>query len=73
MTISDLIAQLTRIMKENGSTIQVKLGSTYNSTEKPFDSFTVCKPLEARDVFLVPTDVWLKSDLKRLAERESQR
>lgn len=72
MTISDLIARLTRIMKETGSTAQVKLGSTYNSVENPFDFFDIKKPVNGNDVYLVPSDIWLKSDLKRLAAREVQ-
>lgn len=74
MTIGDLIQQLTNLMKENNnSAMMVKLGSTYNSTENTFDSFTVSKPMDSKCVYLVPTDVWIKSDLKRLAEREAQR
>lgn len=72
MTISDLIAQLTRIMKETSPTIQVKIGSSYNSTDNPFDAFEVRKPMDGKDVYLVPSDVWLKSNLKRLADREAQ-
>lgn len=73
MTISDLIAQLTRIMKETGPTIQVRIGSEYNSTENPFDAFEVRKPIESNEVYLVPSDVWIRSDLKRLAQRKAQR
>lgn len=73
MTISDLIAQLTRIMKESGSDIQVRIGSTYNSTENPFDAFEVRKPMESKEVYLVPSDVWIRTDLKRMAAREAQR
>lgn len=73
MTISDLIAQLTRIMKETGPTIQVRIGSAYNSTENPFDAFEVRKPMESKDVYLVPSDVWIRTDLKRMAAREAQR
>lgn len=73
MTISDLIAQLTRIMKETGPTIQVRIGSTYNSTENPFDAFEVRKPMESKEVYLVPSDVWIRTDLKRMAAREAQR
>ena len=73
MTISDLIAQLTRIMKENGSDIQVRIGSAYNSTENPFDAFEVRKPMESKEVYLVPSDVWIRTDLKRMAAREAQR
>lgn len=72
MTISDLIAQLTRIMKETSPTIQVRIGSAYNSTENPFDDFEVRKPVESKEVYLVPSDIWLKSDLKRMAAREAQ-
>lgn len=72
MTISDLIAQLTRIMKETGPTIQVRIGSTYNSTENPFDAFEVRKPMESKEVYLVPSDVWIRTDLKRMAAREVQ-
>lgn len=70
MTISDCIAQLTRIMKEVGSTAQVKICSTYNSTSNPFDAFEIRKPMGGKEVYLVPSDVWIRSDLKRLAERE---
>ena len=72
MTISDLIAQLTRIMKETSPTIQVKIGSAYNTIENPFDAFEVRKPLESKEVYLVPSDVWIRSNLKRMAEREAQ-
>lgn len=70
MTISDMIAQLTRIMKEVGSTAQVKLCGTYNSTSNQFESFEIRKPMGSKEVYLVPLDVWIRSDLKRLAERE---
>lgn len=73
MTISDLIAQLTRIMKATSPTIQVKIGSAYNSTENPFDAFEVRKPIDGKEVYLVPSDVWIRSDLKCLAAREAQR
>lgn len=73
MTISDLIAQLTRIMKETSPTIQVKIGSSYNSTDNPFDAFEVRKPMDRKEVYLVPSDVWIRSDLKQLAAREAQR
>ena len=73
MTISDLIAQLTRIMKETGPTIQVRIGSAYNTTENPFDAFEVRKPMESKEVYLVPSDVRIRSDLKRLAKREAQK
>lgn len=73
MTISDLIAQLTRIMKENGPSIQVKIGSAYNTIENPFDAFEVRKPMESKEVYLVPSDVWIRADLKRMAAREAQR
>ncbi len=73
MTISDLIAQLTRIMKETGPTIQVRIGRAYNSTENPFDAFEVRKPMESKEVYLVPSDVWIRTDLKRMAAREAQR
>ena len=73
MTISDLIARLTRLMKETGPTAQVKLGSAYNTTANPYDSFDVKKHVDEKDVYLVPTDIWLRSDLKRLAQREAQR
>lgn len=73
MTISDLIAQLTRIMKETGPTIQVRIGRAYNSTENPFDTFEVRKPMESKEVYLVPSDVWIRTDLKRMAAREAQR
>ncbi len=73
MTISDLIAQLTRIMKETSPTIQVRIGSVYNSTDNPFDAFEVRKPLESKEVYLVPSDVWIRSNLKRMTAREAQR
>ena len=73
MTISDLIAQLTRIMKETSPTVQVRMGSAYNSIENPFDAFYVSRPVDQKDVYLVPSDVWIRSDLKRMAEREAQR
>ena len=73
MTISDLIAQLTRIMKDTSSTIQVRLCSAYNSTENPFDAFEVRKAIDSDTVYLVPSDIWLRSDLKRLAAREARR
>ena len=73
MTISDLIAQLTRIMKETSPTIQVRIGSAYNSTDNPFDAFEVRKPLESKEVYLVPSDVWIRSNLKRMTAREAQR
>lgn len=73
MTICDLIAQLTRIMKETSPTIQVRIGSAYNTIENPFDAFEVRKPLESNEVYLVPSDVWLRSNLKRIAAREAQR
>lgn len=73
MTISDLIAQLTRIMKETSPTIQVRIGSAYNSTDNPFDAFEVRKPLESKEVYLVPSDVWIRSNSKRMAAREAQR
>lgn len=72
MTISDLIAQLTRIMKETSPTIQVKIGRTYNSTDNPFDAFEVRKPIGGKEVYLVPSDVWIRSYLRRLAAREAQ-
>jgi len=72
MTISDLIAQLTRIMKSTSPTTQVKLGSTYNSTANPFDAFEVRKPIEGKDVYLVPSNIWDRHALKRMAEREVQ-
>ena len=58
MTISDLIARLTRIMKETGPTAQVKLGRTFNSIETTFDTFEVKKPMDGQDIYLVPSDVW---------------
>ena len=73
MTISDLIAQLTRIMKETSPTIQVRIGSAYNSTDNPFDAFEVRKPLESKEVYLVPSDVWIRSNSKRMAAREAER
>lgn len=73
MTISDLIARLTRIMKETTPTTQVKLGRTYNSTENPFDAFEVRKPMECNEVYLVPSDVWIRTDLKRTTVSEAQR
>ena len=72
MTISDLIAQLTRIMIETSPTIQVRIGSAYNSTDNPFDAFEVRKPLESKEVYLVPSDVWIRSNSKRMAAREAQ-
>lgn len=72
MTISDLIARLTRIMKEKGSCVQVKIGSTYNSTDNAFECFEVRNRMDDKDVYLVPSDIWDRSDLKRMAERESQ-
>lgn len=72
MTISDLIAQLTRLQKEVGSSAQVMLCSAYNSLVNPFDSFEVRKPMDGKDVYLVPNDRWLRSDLKSLAQREAQ-
>ena len=73
MTISDLIAQLTRIMIETSPTIQVRIGSAYNSTDNPFDAFEVRKPLESKEVYLVPSDVWIRSNSKRMAAREAER
>ena len=72
MTISDLIAQLTRIMKETSPTIQVRIGSAYNSIENPFDAFVVQKPIDSNEVYLIPSDIWLRMDLKRKAAREAQ-
>lgn len=72
MTISDLIARLTKIMKATDPGIQVRIGSAYNSTDNPFDAFEVCKPLDKDEVFLVPSDIWLKDRPKRMAERERQ-
>lgn len=72
MTISDLIAQLTRIMKETGPTVQVRLGSSYNSMANPFDAFEVRKPIEGKDVYIVPSDVWLRSARKRRDNKEVQ-
>lgn len=72
MTISDLIAQLTKIMKETDPGIQVKLGSAYNSMDRPFDAFEVRKPFGSDSVYLVPSDVWINGGLKRLADREQQ-
>ena len=61
MTISDLIAQLTRIMKETGKGgMPVLLGSAYNTTENPYESFEVRRPLSSKDVYLVPSDVWMR-------------
>lgn len=64
MTISDLIARLTRIMKDTDSSIQVKVCSEYNSTDSTFDAFEVRKPRECNVVYIVPSDVWLRSDKK---------
>ena len=71
MTISDLIAQLTKIMRTTDPGIQVRIGSAYNSTDNPFDAFEVRKPVDKNEVFLVPSDVWMKDRLKRMAEREA--
>lgn len=71
MTISDLIARLEKIMREIGPTAQVKLGSVYGSTEKAHDFFDVRHPIDEKTVYLVPSDVWDRPALKRLAERES--
>ena len=72
MTISDLIAQLTRIMKETGPATQVMIGSAYNTIENPFDAFEVRKPMARDEVYLVPSDVWIRPKLKRMAAREAQ-
>lgn len=60
MTISDLIAQLTRIMgKDSG--IEVRMCSKYDSREETFDAFYVLRPgEEQKTVYLVPTAVWTR-------------
>lgn len=73
MTISDCIAQLTRLMSQVGSSAQVRLCRQYNSIENPFDSFEIRKPIGSKEVFLVPSNVWIRHDLKGLAERENLR
>lgn len=70
MTISDLIARLTQLQKQVGSSAQVKLGSAFNSMDNPFQFFDIRKPTDGKDVFLVPTDVWERSKLKSFAQRE---
>ena len=73
MTISDLISRLTKIMKESGPTLQVRLGRTYGSTLDAHEFFDIRRPIDGDAVFLVPSDVWDRTALKRLAEREAQR
>lgn len=73
MTISDLIARLTELQKQVGSTAQVKLGNAYNCTERPFDYFTIHKSPDNKHVFLVPSDVWDRNSLKSFARREAMK
>lgn len=72
MTISDLIARLSEIQKKVGSSAQVKLGSTYNTTENAFNFFDIHAPSGCKDVYLIPTDIWDRNRLKAFAQRESQ-
>ncbi len=65
MTISDCIAQLTRLMKEVGPSAQVKIGSAYNSTENPFDAFVIRKQMCSKEIYLVPSDIWIQENFKR--------
>lgn len=60
MTISDCIAQLKRIMDKVGSSAQVKVCAQYNSTAETFDAFEIRKPIEGQDVYIVPTDIWMR-------------
>lgn len=61
MTISDLIAQLTRIMGKDGSGLEVRVCSRYDTREETFDAFYVIKPTDERGkVYIVPTAVWMR-------------
>ena len=70
MTISDCIAQLVIHMKALGSSAQVMIGSTNNSTENAYKYFRIHKT--ETGVCLVPTDVWDRKSLSELAKREQQ-
>lgn len=72
MTVCDCIAQLERLSKQFGHMTQVYLGSAFNSKENPFDSFDIVKPLDRDEIYLIPSDKWIRSDLKSLAQREQQ-
>lgn len=50
MTISELIARLTELQKQVGSSAQVKLGNAYSCTERPFDYFTIHKSPDNKHV-----------------------
>lgn len=59
MTISDLIARLTRIQTDLGKTggQTVKIGKDYNEYQQCFDAFDI--KVVDKEVVLVPSDVWI--------------
>ncbi len=68
MTISDIIAQLTRIMGRDRGGLEVRICNRYDSMEETFDAFYVINPIDDRKkVYLVPTSAWMrkkKEDVK---------
>lgn len=63
MTISDLVARLSRLQKEIGGDAQIKLGKRYNKTSDCFDFFDIDSSGDC--VVLVPSDKWEVKHKKR--------
>ena len=63
MTISDLVARLSRLQKEIGPTAQVKIGKKYNKTTDCFDFFDIDSSGDC--VVLVPSDKWEPKQKRR--------